>query len=168
MRSHLYLQALSLAGIVVITAATVASQTSDLPPEFEAVFAGQMIGAPYTNTTGPFGLRVHAPLFGGNLTDVTSGEVVATMLPTADDGLIIGSATLFSYWVLPYVWETDGKLASMTVRGVGNTTGHSYCYVHVETDSSAYSWMNSNFFIMKTVGTAEPLVHNITLYGVAN
>ncbi|TBU27773.1 hypothetical protein BD311DRAFT_788903 [Dichomitus squalens] len=131
-----------------------------------------MIGAPYTNTTGPFGLRVHAPLSGGNLTDATTGEVVATMLPTADDGFIIGSATLFSYWVLPYVWKTDGKLASMTVRGEYDRPQLLLCKGflcrHVETDSSAYSWMNSNFFIMKIVGTAEPLVHNITIYGVAN
>ncbi|EJF59150.1 hypothetical protein DICSQDRAFT_172300 [Dichomitus squalens LYAD-421 SS1] len=154
-----------------------------------------MIGAPYTNTTGPFGLRVHAPLSGGNLTDATTGEVVATMLPTADDGFIIGSATLFSHWVLPYVWKTDGKLASMTPEpleevtaadfrgpGVKHISGQrrreydrpqlllckGFLCRHVETDSSAYSWMNSNFFIMKIVGTAEPLVHNITIYGVAN
>ena len=38
----------------------------------------------------------------------------------------------------------------------------------METDSSAYQWMNANFFIMRIVATADPTVHAFTMYEVSN
>ena len=65
MRYFSFLQVLSLAIMAVMGAlAGVPEHKPDPPPLFNAIFAGQLLNAPYTNTTGPFGLRVHAPLSG--------------------------------------------------------------------------------------------------------
>ncbi|EJF58022.1 hypothetical protein BD309DRAFT_867422 [Dichomitus squalens] len=168
MRHYSFLRVLFLASIAAAGALAVAAQTAEPSPEFQSIFVGQLVNEPYTNTTGPFGFRVHAPVSGGNLTDATTNEVVATLLPTTDTGIITEEVLLFPLWVLPYIWKEDGRLASMTVKGVGNTTTDTYCYVHVETDSPTYSWMNRNFFIMKIVATADPLLHVFTMYGISN
>ncbi|TBU52396.1 Swi5-domain-containing protein [Dichomitus squalens] len=96
----------SLAGILAVTAIAVTAQTPEPPPNFEAIFAGQSILSVSKNTTGPFGVRVYAPLTGGNLTDAKTGKLVAILLPTADNGIESNSGTFFSSTILPYVWET--------------------------------------------------------------
>ncbi|EJF60024.1 hypothetical protein BD309DRAFT_987032 [Dichomitus squalens] len=162
---------LSLTSILTSLSAVVIAQTPQPPPTFEALFAGQLINGDLkdtVNTTGPFGTRIHSPITGGNLTDANTGDVVATLLPTADNGIVTSSGLFFSSSVLPYVWKVDGTLASITVHGIGNSSTGSFAYAHVETDSSTYSWMNSNFFIIRLVTTANPLVPEFTLYGVSN
>ncbi|TBU26639.1 Swi5-domain-containing protein [Dichomitus squalens] len=86
----------SLAGILAVAAIAVTAQTPEPPPNFEAIFAGQSILSVSKNTTGPFGVRVYAPLTGGNLTDAKTGKLVATLLPTADNGIESNSGTFFS------------------------------------------------------------------------
>ncbi|EJF60034.1 hypothetical protein DICSQDRAFT_171520 [Dichomitus squalens LYAD-421 SS1] len=159
----------SLASILVAVVASMASQISAPPLHFEAILTGKTtIGSDPLYTKSPFGTRLHSPLTGGNLTDPKTGEVVATLLPTADDGIISDSGEFFPSAILPYVWKADGHLASITVRGIGTLYGASITYAHVETDSPTYSWMNSKFFLFSLLANKEPPEMVFTLYGAAN
>ncbi|EJF61534.1 hypothetical protein DICSQDRAFT_126968 [Dichomitus squalens LYAD-421 SS1] len=123
-----------LTGILAAGFALAVAQTPQPPPTFDAIFMGQIVSGPSQdalNTTGPFGIRQHAPDTGGNLTDAKTGEVVATLLPTADTGILSNSGIFFPSAVLPYVWKADGKLASITVNGIGNINTGSFIYACV-------------------------------------
>ncbi|TBU37347.1 hypothetical protein BD309DRAFT_974233 [Dichomitus squalens] len=161
----------SLVGVLLAVSAVAIAQTPQPPPTFDAIFTGQLVIGPpndVLNTTGPFGTRIHSPLTGGNLTDAKTGEVLATLLPTTDNGIISNSGILFPSAVLPYVWKADGRLASIAVNGIGDMKTGSLSYAYVETDSPAYSWMNSNFFLFKVVVGSDPQAPEFTLYRVAN
>ncbi|EJF60025.1 hypothetical protein BD309DRAFT_948814 [Dichomitus squalens] len=156
--------------ISILVSAIVARTSQSLEPtlNLEVIFMSKTTLGSALNTTSPFGTRMHAPLTGGNLTDPKTGEVVATLLQTTDNGIFSDSGIFFPSAVLPYVWTVDGHLASMTVHGVGALNGLTYNYVHVETDSPTYSWMNSNFFVFKAMVTMDPPEITSALYGVTN
>ena len=54
----------------------------------------------------------------GSLAD-PSGKPAATILPTADTGLISNSGTFFPEAVIPLVWTADNTSAYLNVQGVG-------------------------------------------------
>ena len=61
----------------------------------------------------------HTPSYSGNFTDL-NGNLVATVLPSADTGIISDeSGTFFLDLVLPLRWAVDGKLAYLRSQGPG-------------------------------------------------
>ncbi len=52
------------------------------------------------------------------MSDAKTGEVVATVLPFADDGVASNAGPFFPTAVMPLVWEADGHFASVTTSGV--------------------------------------------------
>ncbi|PIL23494.1 hypothetical protein GSI_14805 [Ganoderma sinense ZZ0214-1] len=156
----------SLAAILAATTVMVSAQNPLPTPQFEPLFAGEITLTSGINTTSPFGTRVHYDVSGGNVTDARTGERVATILACADDGIVSNSGIFFPEAVLPLVWDVDGHLASIRVKGIGNLVLATH-YAHVETDSPTYSWMNSNFFIIARNAT-DPTHPVFTIFGISN
>ena len=56
----------------------------------------------------------------GNLTDMSSGNLVATLLPgSADTGIISNSGIFFPEATLTVRWEVDQQLAHLRATGTG-------------------------------------------------
>ncbi|KAI0716964.1 hypothetical protein C8Q76DRAFT_692492 [Earliella scabrosa] len=117
------------------------------PPTFETLFVGTFTPTDFfTIPNSTFGTRVHVVVTGGNLTD-TSGNLVATLLPTAETGIISNSGVFFPEAILPFVWTADNKLAHFRVQGIGRIFDSNLNYLHVETDSEQYSELNNRFLL---------------------
>ena len=128
----------SLAGLLASVSALVSKQP---PLTMDPVFTGSVIRSVdgTLNTTGAFGTRIYAPVTEsvtqfpkfrwsvllkdivcrGNLTDVKTGQIVATLLPTADNGIVDSAGVYFPSIVLPFSWKEDGKLVSFICHGIG-------------------------------------------------
>ena len=48
-----------------------------------------------------------------------AGNLVATMLPTSDTGIIDSSGVFFPESILPLIWTADKKLAHLRLQGIG-------------------------------------------------
>ena len=105
----------SLLTATVLIPYTLAQVKPAPPPTFETLFVGTLVvGESQNVTNGPFGTRMHGVITGwvisdiiweclthrstcrGNLTEPGSGKLVATILPTADNGLVSNSGIFFS------------------------------------------------------------------------
>ncbi|PIL36413.1 hypothetical protein GSI_00101 [Ganoderma sinense ZZ0214-1] len=147
---------------VVQAAAAAASPSVDADarapgPQFREVFVGYFDIFSRHNASGPFGTRVRNAMSGGSMWDAATGALVADILPFSDTGLHSASGPFFPEAVVPLVWKEDGHYAAFFTSGVREGNAHlSWEYAHVETDSPAYAWMNSRFFIAAVNSTAAP------------
>ncbi|KAI0754305.1 hypothetical protein C8Q80DRAFT_1117060 [Daedaleopsis nitida] len=135
---------------LVVTLATFAPArglTPADPPKLEVLFLGSFaLGDVQTVSNGTFGNRIHVTITGGNLTD-SSGNLVGTILPTADVGIVSNNGFIYPDAVLPVVLTADNKYAYFHARGVGIPGVSSLTYVHFETDSEQYIGLNGRFLI---------------------
>ncbi|PIL36398.1 hypothetical protein GSI_00086 [Ganoderma sinense ZZ0214-1] len=99
----------------------------------------------------------------GNITDAKTGELVATILQNHDNGLI-AEGIFFSRVVLPVIWTVDQKFASISARGVGVSGETSMSYLHLETDSPTWSWLNRRFLFSTLSFTGSDQTAS-TIYG---
>ncbi|KAM5537753.1 hypothetical protein V8D89_008521 [Ganoderma adspersum] len=160
---------LSPLAAVLSASSILASAHSPAPnPQFKTVFAGEFDLASGYQTTGPFGDRVHNAMSGGSLWDPATGEVLADILPFSDDGVSSAAGPFFPNAVIPLVWKGDGHFASFSTVGVRGENDHrTWEYAHAETDSPTYSWMNSQFFILRVNGSAIPHF-TFTMYEISD
>ncbi|KAM5530163.1 hypothetical protein V8D89_016165 [Ganoderma adspersum] len=164
MRSSSFLS--QLAAVLAASAATVSAQSTLPPLQFTAIFTGQFNATSEDGTAGPFGTRLHRVASGGTMSNPTTGEVVASILPFADNGIVTGAGLRFPSAVVPLVWSADGHFASMSTAGVKDE--HAVLMLvwlsrHVETDSPTYSWMNGKFFITHVDSSNLPVM-TFTMY----
>ncbi|KAI0716965.1 hypothetical protein C8Q76DRAFT_795204 [Earliella scabrosa] len=117
------------------------------PPNFEPLFVGTFeIADIFTIPNGTFGTRTHVVVPGGSFND-PAGNLVATMLPTSDTGIIDSSGVFFPESILPLIWTADKKLAHLRLQGIGRIGVSSLAYIHLETDSEQYRDLNSRFLV---------------------
>ncbi|KAI0745516.1 hypothetical protein C8Q76DRAFT_789896 [Earliella scabrosa] len=150
---------------IAAIAGTVRAVTPSPVPGFETLFVGTYGIGDIDMIQGPFGTRVHVVVTGGNFTDV-NGNLVATMLPTADTGLIGSTGSFFPDMVMPLRWAADGKLAHLYVTGVGTIGQTDLSYIHLETDSPTYRALNDRFLITNITFPGGPTTDPVmTIYG---
>ncbi|KAM5530164.1 hypothetical protein V8D89_016166 [Ganoderma adspersum] len=95
------------------------AQSSLPPPQFTAIFTGQISEATQMNTTGPFGIRIHLEAAGGDLLNATTGEVVGSVLSFAGNGVTADSGLSFPSGMRLLTWRTDGHFVSVSFIGAG-------------------------------------------------
>ncbi|KAI0743758.1 hypothetical protein C8Q80DRAFT_858471 [Daedaleopsis nitida] len=139
----------SLVSAVVLV--TTGVHTQAIPPAsaptFEPLFIGTFDVGDVETIQGPFGTRMHVAIPGGNLTD-SAGKLVATALPSADNGLVGSNGRFYPDMVVPLRWEMDGKMAYMSIAGNGILGVTDLSYAHVETDSPTYKGLNDRFLVV--------------------
>jgi len=119
-----------------LTMKKVFSATIDHPPER------------YT-LVGPFGTRVNRGFSGGNLT-LPDGHVFATAFPIGTNNDLIDPQGNFHIEAFMTLGTEDGKYMYLRVEGPFPTV-----YVHIETDSPKYNWMN-NALLVSNFTFVEP------------
>ncbi|KAI0730553.1 hypothetical protein C8Q76DRAFT_792709 [Earliella scabrosa] len=133
------------------------------PPTFETLFVGTWtVGEVLTIPDGTFGTRLHGAVTGGNLSD-PAGNIVGTILPTADTGIVAASGTFFPQAIFPIVWTADNTYAHLELQGVGEFLVEDMLYIHVETDSEQYRALNSRFLIGNL--TFQDNIPMLTVFG---
>ncbi|RDX45473.1 hypothetical protein OH76DRAFT_1486300 [Lentinus brumalis] len=138
-----------VASLAAFFAGAVQAVTPAVTPQFEALFVGVLeIGDVGTINNTTFGSRLYAPITGGNLTDLVSGQLAGTVLAgSSDTGIISQSGIFFPDAVLSVRWEVDQQLAYLRAAGVGKIFVSDLAYVHLETESETYSALNSRFLL---------------------
>ncbi|KAI0754306.1 hypothetical protein C8Q80DRAFT_360709 [Daedaleopsis nitida] len=135
------------------------------PPTLEVLFVGFIhIEEIRTIDNGTFGTRVHATITGGNFSD-PAGNVVGTILPTAEVGIVTSTGTFFPDAILPVVWTADNKYAHLHAKGVGDFGTSSLLYMHLETDSEQYSDLNSKFLLGNITFAGQAADSTVTIFG---
>ncbi|KAF9024630.1 hypothetical protein BDZ89DRAFT_1068888 [Hymenopellis radicata] len=151
--------------VKVFTAAlalcTVAVQAQ---PTFTKVFSGLLGFDDMATIDGPFGARALYTFTGGNLTDSNTGALAGTFLTAGGGDLGIASMNngMFYANIRGILQWTDGTYAYLEAVGSGAFTGTvANTYLHVETNSSTYSGLETQFLFMDINVTTMPNVIGI-------
>ncbi|OCH84253.1 hypothetical protein OBBRIDRAFT_891896 [Obba rivulosa] len=134
-------------------------------PQFETLFSGPLLIGQFNSVTGPLGVRLNAPVLGGNLSD-SSGNMVATIMtgPGAEHGIVAADGTFFPDARITLQWTADQKFAYIDAHGVGQAGVKDMFYAHLETDSPTWNSLNARFIIANlTFGEPSP---TLTFFGV--
>ncbi|OCH84252.1 hypothetical protein OBBRIDRAFT_799248 [Obba rivulosa] len=115
-------------------------------PQFELLFSGPLIIGPTDIVNGSYGSRLNVALLSGNLSD-PSGKLAAKLVPNTnvENGIVAADGIYFPNGRLTYQWEVDGKFAFIEAHGVGEVFVAHMDYMHLETDSETWSFLNSRF-----------------------
>ncbi|KAJ7578289.1 hypothetical protein C8J56DRAFT_1112358 [Mycena floridula] len=154
-----------------LTAFFPAVLSTTLPPTFTKLYNGALlVDTSAGPVAGPFGTRVLFRIGGGNLTDPTTGDVVANFIPGlgGETGLIASNNVFYPSAQVGLQWVDDNKYAWAELHGIGESvagqlaagTGH----IRLETDSPARTKLNGLFTIYTINITTVPAT--LAIYGL--
>ncbi|KAF8904844.1 hypothetical protein CPB85DRAFT_1316350 [Mucidula mucida] len=150
--------------IRVFTAAFALCAAVYAQPTFTKIFNGLLGFDDMATIDGPFGTRALYTFTGGNLTDVNTGALAGTFLTAGGGDLGIASSNngIFYANIRGIVQWTDGSYAYLEAQGSGAFTGTvANTYLHIETNSSTYSGLETQFLFMDLDVTTMPNVIGI-------
>ncbi|EMD34247.1 hypothetical protein CERSUDRAFT_117132 [Gelatoporia subvermispora B] len=115
-------------------------------PQFELLFTGPLVIGNTDIVNGSYGSRLNVALLTGNLSD-SSGKLAAKLVSgtNVENGIVAADGIYFPNGRLTYQWEVDGTFAFIEARGVGEVFVAHMDYMHLETDSETWSFLNSRF-----------------------
>ncbi|KAJ7581961.1 hypothetical protein C8J56DRAFT_1029359 [Mycena floridula] len=101
----------------------------------------------------------------GNLTDLITGDVVATIIPAlgGETGVIASNNVFYASVQAGFQWVDDRKFAWAELHGVGELTGGNG-HIRFETDSPARTKLNGLFTIY-TINTST-VPATLAIYGL--
>ncbi|KIK56521.1 hypothetical protein GYMLUDRAFT_247771 [Collybiopsis luxurians FD-317 M1] len=148
----------SVLGIALLlsqpVALTVAASVQSETPTFTQVYDMVISLEYHTGIPGPFGRRILHAFTGGNVTDVTTGELVATVVPDigGDLGLVSNvNGKLYTDLSLVLQWTDDQTLAFLKLDGIGsvvNGTAIATSFSRMETNSTSRQNLVENFLLI--------------------
>ncbi|KIY70027.1 hypothetical protein CYLTODRAFT_452054 [Cylindrobasidium torrendii FP15055 ss-10] len=97
---------------------------------------------------GPFGRRLLSGFISGNLTDASTGALVANVIPNfgAEFGLVTDSGHLYTDVRLGLRFVDEDASAFLELHGSGTFENlHAYNYLRVETNSTTYGSLVDEF-----------------------
>ncbi|KIY65410.1 hypothetical protein CYLTODRAFT_492346 [Cylindrobasidium torrendii FP15055 ss-10] len=140
--------ALALLSVLLATT-TVSAQK----PSFTKLFDGFLdIDRSRGSIPGPFGGRLIAGFTGGNLTDASSGALVANIVPNfgGEFGLVVpGNRAYTDVRLAAQFVDDEAAFAFLDFQGAGSLDdGKAYNYVRLETSSTRYASLVEDFLVI--------------------